>query len=521
MTICAACGQDNPEVARFCLACGTPIAAEPLQQREVRKTVTVVFSDVSGSTALGERLDAEAVRGVMERYFAEMRAVLERHGGTVEKFIGDAVMAVFGVPVSHEDDALRAVRAAVEMRERLGELNERLAADWNVTIGARTGVNTGEVVTGDGHSRERLATGDAVNVAARLEQAAAPGEILIGVDTYRLVKHAVEAEPVEPLAVKGKSEPLGAFSVRAVADVSLPTRALDSPLVGRERELRRLRDTFEQAAADRSCHLFTLLGPAGVGKSRLVRELADELQGRATVVRGRCLPYGEGITYWPVVEAVRDAAGLVESSSPADAQGRVAAVLGDDPQAAAVAERVLEVLRAGEGAGAADETFWALRKFLETLARARPLVVVFDDVHWGEPTFLDLVEHVADWSRDAAILLVCVARPELLDVRPGWGGGKLNATSLLLEPLDDEHSAQLIESLLGETDLVEDLQRRIGEAAEGNPLFVEEMLAVLIEDGVLERRNGGWTAVRDLERISVPPTIQALLGARLDQLAGE
>ncbi len=471
MVVCSSCGAENREGARFCDSCGAALA-ETAPAREVRKVVTVLFCDVTGSTALGERIDPESLRRVMARYFETAKAVVERHGGTVEKFIGDAVMAVFGVPAVHEDDALRAVRAADELRAGLGELNDELERSYGTRIELRIGVNTGEVVTG---TEERLATGDAVNVAARLEQAAGPGEILLGEETYHLVRDAVDCEPAEPIEAKGKAEPLQAHRLRSVS-AEAPARRHGAPMVGRERQRQLLEGAFAAVAAERSCHLFTILGAAGVGKSRLADEFLRGLR-EATVVRGRCLSYGEGISYWPVTEVVKQL-GVEETSGALDS------ILGDD-----------------SAASTPDEIAWAFRKLLESRAGERPLVVVFDDVHWGEPAFLDLVEHVADLSRGAPILLLCMARPELLDDRPAWGGGMLNATNVLLEPLAPEEAGRLLESL---TDGISgDLRGRILEAADGNPLFVEEMVAMAAEEG---------------GAVTVPPTIQALLAARLDQL---
>jgi class 3 adenylate cyclase/tetratricopeptide (TPR) repeat protein len=522
MQTCPACGQQNRLEARFCDSCGSALAAEP-SSREVRKTVTLVFSDVSGSTNLAEKVDPESLRRVMSRYFEEMKSVLERHGGTVEKFVGDAVMAVFGIPAVHEDDALRAVRAAQEMRERLVSLNEDFERSWGVTIASRIGVNTGEVVAGDPARGESFATGDAVNVAARLEQAAQPGEILVGADTYRLVKEAVEVEAREPLALKGKEDAVAAFSLLDVLpEAAGLSRRLASPMVGRAREFKLLQDAFERVSDDRTCHLFTVLGAAGVGKSRVVEEFQQVVGSRATVLRGRCLPYGEGITFWPLAEAVKQVAGLDDSEPLERARARIAALLEGEEQAELIGARVAGVVGLVEATGSGtEETFWAVRKLLESLANRRPLVVVFDDIHWAETTFLDLVEHVADWSRDAPILLVCMARPELLDQRPGWGGGKLNASSILLEPLSETESEHLIENLLGQADLAAEARARISQAAEGNPLFVEEMLEMLIDDGLLARDNGSWIPTADLATVSVPPTIQALLSARLDRLEGE
>ncbi len=448
--VCARCGQENPDGFRFCGACGASLEAAP--DHEVRKTVTVLFADIVGSTTLAEARDPEAVRKEMARWFEQARTTLERHGGTVEKFVGDAVMAVFGIPQAHEDDALRAVRAAAELRDPA----------------IRIGVNTGQVVAGAG---ETLVTGDAVNVAARLEQAAAPGEAFIGTTTYGLVRDAVDAEPLRPMELKGKSGTVAAYRLLRV-DPGAPAHArrFDAPLVGRRRELERLRQDFDRCAEERTCQLFTLLGTAGVGKSRLAAEFLQGLDAR--IIRGRCLHYGEGITYYPLVEVLLQ--------------------LGAD------AEQIIDLPTPTEIALAA-------RKRLQAEAAEGPLVVVFDDIQWAEGTFLDLVEHVGDWSRDSPIFLLCIARPELLELRPAWAGGKLNATSILLEPLQSSETEALIDNLLAGDGLDDALRARIVSASEGNPLYVEEMLAMLDENGAGE--------------IVFPPTIQALLQARLDRLA--
>jgi len=459
MAACASCGRECADDARFCSACGAELAlAEP--PRESRKVVTVLFCDLVGSTALGESTDPEALRTRMRRYFADLRAILERHGGTVEKFVGDAVMAVFGIPVAHEDDALRAVRAAWEMQQAVSAHG----------LAARIGLNTGEVVVGG--EGETLVTGDAVNVAARLEQSAPAGEVLLGSETRLLVRDAVRVERAEPLTLKGKSRPVEAFRLRDVIAGAEPVaRHLDGVLVGRERERARLRREYEDTVADRSCRLVTLLGAAGVGKSRLVADFLDDTRREADVLHGRCLSYGEGITYWPLVELLL--------------------AIGVDPDA---------VL----GSSAA-ETQLTFRRLLEERAAGRPQIAVFDDIQWAERTFLDLVEHIADLSRGVPILLLCVARTELLDAHPGWGGGKLNATSLLLEPLAGEDCERLIDTLA--VDAIDDETRqRIIVASQGNPLFVHEMLAMAREQ-------------RGDREIVVPPTIQALLQARLDALS--
>ena len=476
MVVCSSCGATNRDGARFCDSCAAPLRdLAPL--REARKTVTVFFCDVSGSTALGERIDPESLRAVMARYFEVAKRILERHGGTVEKFIGDAVMAVFGVPAVHEDDALRALRAAEELRDGLGSLNDELDRSFGTRLELRIGVNTGEVVTG---TQERIATGDAVNVAARLEQAAPPGEVLFGEETLRHVRGAVEFELAEPVAAKGKAKPVTAYRLVAVKAATGARRGA-APMVGRGRQRKLLEDAFANVVGERSCQLFTVRGTAGVGKSRLVAEFLGSLAD-ATVVRGRCLSYGEGIGYWPVTEVVKQ---LLRDGGGIDAA--LGTILGDE-----------------SAAGSADEIAWAFRKLLEVHAVEQPVVVVFDDIHWGEPAFLDLIEHVADLSRDAPILLLCVARPELLELRPAWGGGKLNATNVLLEPLAPAESRELIDALLQAEEIDAGLRDRILDSAAGNPLFVEEMVAMVAEHGHAD--------------VSVPPTIHALLAARLDQL---
>ncbi len=486
--------------------------------RESRRVVTILFCDVTGFTSLGELLDPESLSRVMSRYFADMRTVLERHGGTVEKFIGDAVMAVFGIPQLHEDDALRAVRAAMEMRSMLDVLNIELERSHGVTIETRVGVHTGEVMAGALADAQVLATGDALNVAARLEQAAAPSEVLIGLETYRLTRDAVEVDEVAPLSLKGKSEKTPAFRLLDVrAGVPGHVSRITSPLVGRERPLRALRSAFEDAVADRRCHLVTVLGVAGVGKSRLVEEFVHGV-GDALVLRGTCLPYGEGMTFAPILDVVKQAAGLGDFAPDEHIRSRTRALMEGDPHRDAVCDRIVQLAGAEQDA-ASDDTFWAIRRFVEALARRRPLVIVFDDIQWGEETFLDVIDHIAEWSRDVAILLVCMARPDLLELRPSWGGGKRNAMTLSLEPLSAEQCTRLVSNLLGVSGIEDALRKRVAEGAEGNPLFVEEMVANMIDEGLLIRQGDAWVAAADMH-VPVPPTIAALLAARIDRLDG-
>jgi class 3 adenylate cyclase len=421
VTTCARCGQANPEGARFCSACAAPLANPGSSPVGVRKTVTIVFCDVTGSTSLGERLDPEALRGILQRYFTELKTILERHGGTVEKFIGDAVMAVFGVPVLHEDDAIRAVRAAAEMGEAIDRLNSD-APDGSVAIAVRTGVNTGEVVAGDSSSAHGFVTGDAVNVAARLEQAASPGEILIGGQTHALVRDAVRCEPVASLELKGKSESIPAFRLIEVFPWAPGhARRLDSPMVGREAELAQLQQAYASARQGRGCVTITVVGEAGVGKSRLVQEFLGRSAEEALVINVRCLPYGEGITFWPVAEAVRAAAGITEDDSPESAREKIGALLGSLEDALLIRERVAGAVGLAEAPGDIRETFWAIRRFLEALARDRPVILVVDDLHWGEPTFLDLLQYIGSFTRDQPMFLLGIARPELIEDRADWG----------------------------------------------------------------------------------------------------
>jgi class 3 adenylate cyclase/tetratricopeptide (TPR) repeat protein len=515
---CPACGLENEADARFCRSCGTTIVPLSAVDAEVRKVVTVLFSDVVESTRMGHKLDPESLRRLMTRYFDEMRSVLEYHGGVVEKFIGDAVMAVFGVPRAHEDDAMRAVRAAVDMRAALAALNDEFERTWRVTVNARTGVNTGEVIAGDPSRGQSFVLGDAVNVAARLEQAALPGEIFIGEVTYRLVREAVQADAVEPLTVKGKPEPLSAWRLRSVQPgTSRWARRLDSPLVGREGELSELERSFERVATRQAPELVLVMGGAGVGKSRLSQEFLTRIAGRATVVSGGCLPYGEGLTFWPIAAVIREAAGIDDTDSPEEARGKIEALVLRGGEDAVVGDRLAALLGLAPATPGIRETFWAVRKLLEQLSSRRPLVVVFDDIHWGEPTFLDLVEYLADWLSSVPTLLLCLTRPELLETRPEWATGRPNASVIRLEPLTDKQTHTLIENLTGRVGLAGTAAERIAEVAEGNPLFVEETLRMLADEGLL-KRNGQWTVGGDLSAMTIPPTIHALITARLDRL---
>ena len=464
----------------------------PAEQREPerRKTVTLLFADVVDSTELGVQLDPEVLRSLMTRYFEAVRSVVDRHGGIVEKFIGDAAMAAFGIPTSHEDDALRAVRAASELRTALAGLNAELGSEHGVELQFRIGVNTGEVLVADPGSGEAFATGKAVNLAMRLQQHAAPGEILLGETTFRLLRDLVEAEPVPSLELG----PLGrtnAFRLLGVGDIARPLGA--APLVDRGEELASLHAAYTQVRDERRSRVVTVLGEAGVGKTRLAAELTNALQSEATTLSGRCVSYGKGATYLPLAEIVRQAI-------PRRTKRKVALLLTGDEHAELVAHQIAQLTGEAEGAGTPGEVFWAVRRFLETLAVERPLIVVLEDVHWAEPTLLDLVEYLGDWVSEAPVLVLCLARPELVEERPGWGGGH---QSIALEGLSREETGQLVGAIAGE--IGEEPHNRVVETAEGNPLFVEQLLAYVGEVGP--------DALR-----SVPPTIEALLAGRLDRL---
>ena len=456
---------------------------------------------------MGERVDAESVRDLMFRYFHEMRGAIERHGGTVEKFIGDAVMAVFGVPKVHEDDALRAVRAGWEMRRRVDDLNVELERRFGTTIALRMGINTGEVVAGDASAQQSIVTGDPVNVAARLEQSARPGEIVLGPLTYRLVREAVEAEPTEPLTLKGKAEPLQAYRLLGVQAGAAPaTRKPQGSLFGRSQELARLGGALAEAINDRRSVLVTVVGEPGVGKSRLAEEFVASLRPPASVLRGRCLPYGEGITFWPIREMVNEAAVVLDEHSPEEAESRIRSVLEPGDDAELIATGIAQAIGLSSGVASREEIAWAVRRWFETLAERGPLVLVVDDIQWGEDTLRDLLADLPRLSSGAPILLLCLARPEFLDEAPGW------SPIIRLEPLDDSDAEGLVRVILG--DLAEPrLLERITAAAGGNPLFAQEIANMLVEEGALG--SGGPPAIVDIE---IPPTLTMLLEARLDRL---
>jgi class 3 adenylate cyclase/tetratricopeptide (TPR) repeat protein len=502
MPPCTNCHRESPEGFAFCGHCGAPLTPAATSA-EVRKRISVVFCDLVGSTPLGERLDPESFRRVMTRYYDTMRTVLERHDGSVGKFEGDAIMALFGVPKLHEDDALRAVRAAGEMSNTMAALNQELEREWGVQLACRIGVNTGYVLTGDDLSAQHLVVGDALNTAARLEQAAGAGEVLLSEATYALVQHAVDVEEVPPLPLRGKTGDVRAFRLLNV-NPEAPAQASrrDSPLVGRDAELARLWDEFESTLARGSCRLLTVVGPAGIGKTRLVDEFTASVGARASVLRGRCLSYGRGVTFWAVTEVIKQGADISPGDNEDQARRKLLAVLADQPEARRICDGVADVIGLSTTRAAPAEAFWSLRKFLEAKARRHPVVVFLEDLHWAESTFLDFVEHVVRSSRGVPLLILATARPELLGDRLDWATSP-TGSAVLLPPLSESASMALLEDLAADG-LDAAARAQILEAAEGNPFFLEQMLLMLRDDESLKR---------------IPPTVQAVLAARLDRLA--
>jgi class 3 adenylate cyclase/tetratricopeptide (TPR) repeat protein len=459
-----------------------------------RKTVSVLFCDAVGSTEIAERLDPETLQHVMQRYFDEMRTVIERHGGTVEKYIGDAVMAVFGVPVLHEDDALRAVRAALEMQAAMGDLNAGLERRFGVSLAIRVGVNTGEVVSAGDADRHGLVAGDQVNLAARLQAVAAPGAVVIGSQTRRLVRDEVRLRSLGRVAVRGAARPVHIWQAEAmIARRPAARRVERTPLVGRARELRTLRARFRRCTEAGQGATVTVAGAAGIGKSRLVRELLAGVGDRAHVVIGRCLPYGDGITYRALAEIVDQLAG-------GDGRDGLERLLAGDPRARQVATSVSAIVGGGDP-GSPNDAGWAVRRLLEACARNHPLVVVFDDVHWAEDPLLDLIEQLSSSIERAPVMVICTCRPELLDRRPSWASAHARRSVVTLGPLSAVESERMLRRLAARPPGAQRRDEILG-AAEGNPLFLEQYVAMRADDPTR----------------GAPPTIQALLAARIDSL---
>jgi class 3 adenylate cyclase len=506
---CSSCGQENPDIARFCLACGASLEAET-PRREERRIVSVVFVDLVGFTSRSEQLDPEDVRAILTPYHGTVRDELESFGGVVEKFVGDAVMAVFGAPTSHGDDPERAVRAALAVRDAVAALN---AEQPELELRIRGAVNTGEaVVTLSARPAlgEAMVAGDVVNTASRLQGSAPVGEIIVGEETYRATRSAIEYEAVEPVVAKGKSAPIEAW--RAVAPTTAGgERDLSStPFVGRDREVGLLDATWERVELERRPHLITMLGPPGVGKSRLTAEFTERIAARGgRVVRGRCLPYRERSAYGAFAMQIKELAGIFDSDDVEVATGKLRALverLVGKEEAEAVAGHIAILLGLETKATAPDRDslFQSVRIFIEAGARDEATAFVFEDIHWADQALLDLIELLAARLHDLPVLLLTLARPELLDTRPGWGGGLLAYNALPLEPLGGSDAAALALHLLG----ADTKAAQVAEAAEGNPLFIEQLAAVLSERGTSATET-------------LPTTIRGLVSARLDALPAE
>src|SRR6185436_12112795 len=533
---CPTCGEPVAVDARFCQSCGSPLEGSTPGAGIERKLVTVLFADVTGSTTLGEQLDPERLRSVMEAYFTAMRHEIEAEGGTVEKFIGDAVMAAFGVPTAHEDDPSRAMRAGLRMLARLPQVNRSLESDHGVTLQIRIGLHTGEVLaTVDPQPGEAMVTGDAVNAAARLQGAAEPGELLASERTIRAARGFAVADRGQ-LELRGKQERVHAFAV--LEETGGPTRGLpgfQAPMVGRDAELDVLRSVYERAEHERRPHLVTIYGEAGVEKSRLTREFlswADAREPRPITLAGRCIPYGDGITYWPLAEilkahasildsdptdlaiekvrkAGRDLLTLEVSADPARATAALAYTIGlQDPDVSFASLEPKDVR---------TEVHAAWRSFFTALGGEEPVVVVIEDIHWADPALLDLLEELTDRVLGSVVFL-CPSRPDLMATRPAWGGGRRNTSSVALDPLTVEESHELIRLLLAVDDLPPSVHDRILERAEGNPFFLEEIIRRLVDGGLIERSGDRWRATEGIEEVEIPDTVQAVLAARIDLL---
>ncbi len=525
MPACPNCGQDNPDIARFCLACGTALVQEAPPEEE-RRLVTALFTDIVGSTASAEELDPEDVRARLAPYYVRLRAELERHGGTVEKFIGDAVVALFGAPVAHEDDPERAVRAAIAIGHAIDELN---AHDRWLDLKIRTAVNTGEalVVLGAAAAEgEGMAAGDVMNTAARLQGAAPVNGVVVGEQTFMATSDRFEYRELEPVQAKGKAEPVRVWEV--VGELDAPARAPRTTLVGRAADLGRLNDLWDETRARGTRAVATVVGAPGVGKSRLVGEFTARAAEAGTVLTGHCLSYGEGITYWPVTEILKDAAGIFQSDDPETASVKLGGLLDglattdvDElrTMAAALANLIGEPRTPRGTYSAADisqaELHWGIRRVLELLARERPLLLVFEDLHWAEPTLLDLVRFVAEGDGESPILVLGSARPEVLETGHPVVRGNGYRHVVELDALGEEESRTLLGELMRGLELPERLVETVLRNAGGNPLFLEETVRMLADEGYLD----GGERPELLESLPVPSTLQALIGSRLDRLA--
>lgn len=512
MTTCPACEGENPTGARFCNACGSSLAQTPVPGREERRIVTVLFADMAGFTARAELLDPEDVRAILNRYYARLRGEIEAFGGTVEKFIGDAVVAIFGAPVAHGDDPERAMRAAFAICAAVDEMN---AADPQLKLEIRVAVNTGEAIVSLASTElhEGMVAGDVINTASRLQSAAPTSSILVGEETHRATRGLFDYEPVQALSLKGKREPVAAW--QAIRPKAGPgERQLSTvPMLGRTHEIEGLRRIFEGVLNERRPHLVTVFGDAGIGKTRLASEFSDVLEERdVRILRGRSLPYGESTPYGPFAQHVKHFSEIYASDDVDSAQDKLHDALRGLMDYAATAElaphlELLTGLSTGDEVTDRQILFRAARRFTESLAAQRPTLLVFEDLHWADSGTLDLLEVLASRVRDVPLMLLALARPDLLVARPAWGGGLPAYTAISLEPLDRSCAAELADVLLARAGRDAHALSVI-DTAEGNPLFIEELVAAAIERSAASSGR-------------LPTTIRELISARLDALPGD
>ena len=524
MVACGGCGTESPDGFRFCPVCGLPLAgSSDASLTEERRVVTALFCDLVGFTATSEAADPEDVDRMLSGYAAMARREIERHGGVVEKFIGDAVVGIFGIPATHEDDALRAVRAGLDICTKAADLTGLAGA----AVKLRVGVNTGEVLARmsvDAGSGERFLAGDAVNTASRIQSAAPEMGVAVGLATYQATRGAIEYHELEPATLKGKDQPVRIFhavGTKARTGVDL-TRPQAATYIGRADELAELTQLFESTGAETPVRLVTVIGEAGMGKSRMVAELrahVDKRAGPVTWRQGRCLPYGEGITFWALGEVVKAQAGILESDSPADAEAKLNAVVPPGPDQAWMRERLLPLIGLESTSANREESFAAWRGFLEGMAADHPAVVVIEDLHWADEAMLAFLEHVAQQVNHGPLFLLGTTRPDLLARHPDFAAGLPNAHRLELTPLTTDETASLVTSLLGAV-VPADLSGPIIERADGNPLYAEEYVALLRDRDLLVQSNGTIT-LRAGADLPLPDSIHALLAARLDTLPAD
>ncbi|MEA2486306.1 MAG: hypothetical protein QOD46_1417, partial [Actinomycetota bacterium] len=530
MAVCLNCGKENPEGFRFCGFCTAPLETASAVPGEERKVISILFVDLVGFTARSHGADPEDVRAALVPYHSLLKREIESFGGTVEKFIGDAVMAVFGAPVAHEDDAERAVRSALRIVEAIADLNERSALDLSV----RSAVNTGEglvALAARSEAGESMVTGDVVNTASRLQNVAPVNGVVVGEITYRSTKDVMDYQPLEPVTVKGKPGPVKvwrALSARSRLGVDA-NMAFKTPFIGREYELATLKMAYARAVRESSLQLATIIGEPGVGKSRLLAEFSSFIDEQEDLIywrQGRSLPYGEGITFWALGEIIKAQAGILESDSFEEAAEKlrlaVVAVVKDKGEHSWFLSRLgpLVGIEVSEESPPKEESFTAWRRFLEAIAERGPLVVAFEDLHWADPSLLEFIEHLVDWVKGVPMFVVCIARPELYDRHANWGGGKRNITVVSLAPLNDSETAQLISSLLSRAVLPAEVHSALLERAGGNPLYAEEFVRMLSDRGILTQKGTILTLAQDAD-IPVPESVQALIAARLDTLSPE